>query len=212
MKSGILGTNTSAHLLANANSRFVSVQCGKCSKIGSIRIDQYRRKKAYWECRSCAFSGRVSHRKGEGVKNDPNRIGSYKSYSKAKQRCKINHKGVYKDIEFRFNSFDEWFAELGPRPEGMSVDRIDPRGHYEPGNVRWATHKQQCRNRTNNHLVVYNGVTMCLKDAAKAAGIHRSTLERRLNSGCPEDLLFTKQRWRYKNGKLAEPENINTEP
>jgi len=39
--------------------------------------------------------------------------------------------------------FNEFFAELGPRPEGCSIDRINPLGHYEPGNVRWATRQQQ---------------------------------------------------------------------
>ena len=192
--------------MANANSKFVLVKCCKCSDSKSIRIDQYRRKGGVWECRSCAFTGRKNPFKGTGVKNDPNRIGSYKSYSKAKRRCKANHNGAYKNIEFRFNSFDEWFAELGPRPTGLSVDRIDPRGHYEPGNVRWATHDQQCRNKTNNHLVNYSGTIMCLEDAAKAAGIHRSTLERRIKAGCPEHLLFMKKRWRYGNGESAQPD------
>ena len=54
---------------------------------------------------------------------------------------------AYANVEFRFLSFDEFFAELGPRPEGHSVDRIDPLGHYEPGNVRWATVLEQAANR-----------------------------------------------------------------
>lgn len=189
--------------MANASRRLVPVECCKCFKAKTIRIDRYRRKGGVWECRSCAFTGRKSPLKGTGIKNDSSRIDCYKSYSTAKRRCKTNHKGVYGNIKFRFDSFDEWFTELGPRPEGMSVDRMDPRGHYEPGNVRWASHAQQCRNKTNNHLVNYNGAIMCLKDAAKAAGIHRSTLERRIKAGCPEHLLFTKKRWRYKNGDLA---------
>jgi hypothetical protein len=50
-------------------------------------------------------------------------------------------------VEFRFESFDEFFELLGPKPEGCSLDRIDPLGHYEPGNVRWATHAEQTANR-----------------------------------------------------------------
>jgi hypothetical protein len=44
-------------------------------------------------------------------------------------------------------AFVTWIeTNLGPRPEGMSLDRIDASGHYEPGNVRWATWKQQRAN------------------------------------------------------------------
>jgi hypothetical protein len=98
-------------------------------------------------CRSCAYTGRSNPKKGTGVKNDPNKLGARNSYYKAKQRVKTNHKNAYRCVEFKFKSFDEWFAELGPRPEGMTVDRIDPMGHYEPGNVRWATVEEQARNR-----------------------------------------------------------------
>lgn len=183
---------------------YVDVNCDLCQVSGAIRIDQYNRLSRKWVCRSCSRKGKKLVVTKPSPKHDPEKIGSWKSYWKAKERVSKNHKNAYGHVEFRFNSFDEWFAELGPRPEGMSVDRIDPRGHYEPGNVRWASHAQQCRNRRSNHLVNYNGVTMCLKDAAKAAGVHRSTLERRIKAGCPEHLLFMKKRWRYKNGDLSK--------
>jgi hypothetical protein len=57
------------------------------------------------------------------------------------------HHPAYKNVEFRFESFEQFFQELGPRPKGCSVDRINPIGHYEPGNVRWATVLEQARNR-----------------------------------------------------------------
>lgn len=182
--------------------RFVDVTC-KCGKQSSIRIDQFNRKGGQWICRSCAYTGRVNPYKGTGIKHDDQRRGCYSSYSRAKRRVKTNHKDRYANIEFRFESFEQWFAELGPRPENCTVDRIDNNGHYEPGNVRWATVTEQNRNRSSNIMLEYNGQMMCLVDAAKAAGISRSALERRLKAGCPPSHLFMKGRWRSKNGTLA---------
>jgi hypothetical protein len=78
---------------------------------------------------------------------------THRSYRAAKARCTNPNNNRYyryggRGIKFRFKSFTEFLAELGIRPEGMSLDRINPDGHYEPGNVRWANVLQQRWNRS----------------------------------------------------------------
>lgn len=108
--------------------------------------------------------------------------GAYSSYNKAKQRVAINHQNAYSHVEFRFELYEQFLAEIGPCPEGKTLDRIDVNGHYEPGNVRWATHKEQCRNKRNNVILEYNGKKMCLEDASKASGISSCALRDRIKT------------------------------
>ena len=54
--------------------------------------------------------------------------------------------------------FAAFFRAMGPRPPGLTLERIDNDGHYEPGNVRWATRREQMQNRRGLHLV--DGLTL----------------------------------------------------
>jgi hypothetical protein len=89
-----------------------------------------------------------SHHQKRGRKSSP----EYNSYSHAKDHC-TNPNAHWADyggrgIQFLFTSFEQFFAELGPRPAGTTLDRFPNNdGNYEPGNVRWATREEQNQNR-----------------------------------------------------------------
>lgn len=77
----------------------------------------------------------------------------YRAYAAAKSRCtnpKVKNFKHYggRGIQFNFTSFMDFYSHIGPRPSTKhSLDRIENNGHYEIGNVRWATDDEQVRNR-----------------------------------------------------------------
>lgn len=110
----------------------------------------------------------------------------YRAYENAHCRCnnpKSNRYEMYagRGIEFRFTSFEEFFAELGDKPTPQhSLDRIDNDGHYEPGNVRWATRHEQGRNTRCTLRVLFHGEWRPLIEIAAEKGVNRYTMRTRL--------------------------------
>lgn len=84
-------------------------------------------------------------------------------------------------------NFDAFLADVGPRPPGMWLERIDNDGNYEPGNCRWATPAEQQRNTRRNVRLTVGGETMTVTDWAIRLGCSKHVLHQRLRRGWSPD-------------------------
>ncbi len=122
-------------------------------------------------------------------KRQGNRTPTYRSWAMMIQRCTNpefteynNYGGRGIKVCERWNDFANFLADIGERPSlEYSIDRYpNNNGNYEPGNCRWATMKEQGRNKRSNRMIEFNGRTQCLADWSDELGISYSLLSARV--------------------------------
>jgi hypothetical protein len=100
-------------------------------------------------------------------------------------------KGIF--ICTRWLTYLNYLKDMGERPEGMSIERIDNSKGYNPENCIWATSHTQARNRSQNINLTYNGITMCMRDWSNHLNIPYPTVYDRYRRGKnTEQMLHTK--------------------
>jgi hypothetical protein len=142
----------------------------------------------------CMKSEKLSESKTiHGMSRTP----TWNSWNKMNNRIRLGekHSKIYGmiDIENRWvESFENFLADMGERPKGKTLDRIDNTKGYFKDNCRWATQSEQNRNRSTNVILTYQGKTMCAIDWAKEIGIHRDTIRKRLKRNLPIEQVLKK--------------------
>jgi hypothetical protein len=92
----------------------------------------------------------------------------------------------------RWHDFAAFIEDMGWRPgANHSLERIDNDGHYEPGNVRWATTAEQQRNKRTNRFIEYQGERLTREDWAARFNLDPTTLRYRLAQGWPIEKALT---------------------
>lgn len=159
-------------------------ECGKTKVVkgSSLRSGATKSCGCYKkECNS--ISRNIKH--GMTKKGSPRNC--YTSWVSMRTRCKNRfHKAYHRyggrgiKICKRWDDFQNFLADMGMRPEGMELDRINNDGDYEPSNCRWATCKQQGRNRNNNRILTVGGESRCLSEWSELTGTKKTTIRERL--------------------------------
>jgi len=192
-----------------AKEWLTEITCPICKKktkkqTGAVNFSKRNNRPIYC-CRKCAGIGR---RKGYDVKSP-----TYKIWAGIKTRClnknddhypKYGGAGV-KICDRWKSSFINFLKDMGERPEGMSIDRINNEGDYEPSNCRWATPKEQARNRSSNRKLNYKGKIITVSELSEITGVEKSVIIYRLNAGLTLDESIKNKSYQRKgkNGKYV---------
>lgn len=127
-------------------------------------------------------------KKGQKVPGWPKRHGLtdtkvHMAWRQMKKRCQNPKSKPYKNygargitVCERWQSFDNFFEDMGHPPEGMSLERIDNDGPYSPDNCKWASWKQQQRNKRSNRYLSINEERKVLSEWAEELGCTPSTI------------------------------------
>lgn len=111
-----------------------------------------------------------------------------------KARCynkaAINYGGKGIKVCDRWMKFENFLEDMGERPRGLTIERIDSTKNYEPGNCRWATYGEQANNKSNNRLVTYKGKTLTAAQWARELGLRPKTVQQRLRRGWSMERIF----------------------
>jgi len=173
----------------------VQCECG-------VAFEEVARSVRHLRKRSCgclAFEARSSTGSANRIHGHASRVDgvqeltpTYSTWIGMRKRCEVTTDPAYGNyggrgiaVCERWLTFTNFLADMGDRPDGMSIDRIDNDGPYEPGNCRWATMAQQANNKRSNRRITFDGVTRTMTEWAHHYGVNLQTFRTRLNRGVP---------------------------
>lgn len=171
--------------------------CGKKKMVLGTTLRNGRSKSC------CCLRG--EHQRKHGCAIREKKHPEYGVWQGMRQRCQNPNNQAWKwyggrgiKVCERWDSFANFFADMGERPTPKhQLERIENDGNYEPSNCKWATRKEEMRNTRQNHLLTFNGQTLCLKEWSEKTGLNYGTLTGRIKTGWSVD------------GALSEPTQVS---
>ena len=131
---------------------------------------------------------------------------AYRRWGSIKARCNNKNSNHYADyggrgikVCRRWLKFDNFQDDMGERPKGTSIDRINNNGNYEPSNCKWSTKKEQSNNRRNNIVIKYKGNEKTITEWARHFKINESTFYYRYKNKMPLEKMMSKKNYTGNN-------------
>lgn len=139
-------------------------------------------------CKDCA---KVNPARATSVTHGLTKSPEHRAWSSMKYRCTNPNAHNWADYGGRgievcdrwMASFESFYADMGPRPDGCSLDRIDNSKGYYPDNCRWANDKQQAHNRRGSRIVEYDGELVAVAELERRFGLNKGVILARLKMG-----------------------------
>ncbi len=92
----------------------------------------------------------------------------------------------------RWLEYGNFLADMGEKPQGLTLDRIDNDKGYSKENCRWATFKQQCRNTRRNIFLTFRDETKTVPEWAEITGLSQTTIRQRVKAGWDVERMLTR--------------------
>jgi hypothetical protein len=170
--------------------KYKDLKCIDCGKVRSVLVDNIR-KGACLRCMDCSQKRRVASmtKHGGSVRNKDNRV--YFAWWKMKERCTNSNSKDFRDyggrgigVADRWLDFGNFLQDMGSRPEGKSLGRIDNDGDYSPENCRWESIDEQSANKRSTIYIDFRGERIALIEAVrKFSSVGYHTARMRIRNG-----------------------------
>ena len=167
-----------------------------CGSVSVVRVDHLLAGRVL-SC-GCLSSERTAARNVLGAKHRLCNTPAYKSWQAMRTRCLNKNSDQYPDygargitVCERWNSFENFLEDMGPRPDGTTIDRIENDKGYEKSNCQWSTMRDQENNKRSNVYLEFNGRSMTAAAWSRETGIGYQTLRKRMDAGWSPDRTLT---------------------
>lgn len=167
----------------NPRKALYKCSCGNTKEMYTCNVSTGKSKSC--GCLQSEVTTKRSFKHGGAARGSHARM--YNTWGQMKARCSGTYRHDYPryggrgiSVCERWLDFSKFYEDMGEAPDGMTLDRIDSSGNYEPGNCKWSTPKEQANNRRSNVYIEHDGRRQNIEAWSVELGINRGTIESRI--------------------------------